>query len=81
MAADPQHGLLLAAAEHVGGVAVVLAGIQTDVQLGDVQLGVVVSAADEEAPACVVDFLSGGRGDDDAEGLTTCWHGHASECQ
>ncbi len=49
MAADPQHRLLLAAANSVGGVAAVLAWIQTDVQVGDVELGIVVSAADEEA--------------------------------
>lgn len=49
MAADPQHRLLLAAADHVGGVALVLARIQPDVQVGDVELGVVVPAADEEA--------------------------------
>lgn len=57
MAADPQHRLLLAAAVHVGGVALVLAGIQTDVQVGNVQLGVVVFAADGETAAGVVDFL------------------------
>lgn len=57
MAADPQHRLLLAAAVHVGGVALVLARIQTDVQVGNVELGVVVFAADGETAAGVVDFL------------------------
>lgn len=57
VAADPQHRLLLAAAVHVGGVALVLARIQTDVQVGDVELGVVVFAADGEPSARVVDFL------------------------
>lgn len=59
MAADPQHRLLLPAAVHVGGVALVLAWIQADVQVGNVELGVVVLAADEETAAGVVDFLRG----------------------
>lgn len=57
VAADPQHRLLLTAAVHVGGVALVLARIQTDVQVGNVELGVVVFAADEETSARVVNFL------------------------
>lgn len=51
MAADPQHRLLLTAAVHVGGVALVLARVEADVQVGDVELGVIVFAADEETPA------------------------------
>lgn len=57
MAAHPEHRLLLAGAVQVGGVAGVLAGIQTDVQVVDVQLGVVVSAVDEEAAGGVVNVL------------------------
>lgn len=57
MAAHPEHGLLLAAAVRVGGVALVLAGVLGDVQVVDVQLGVVVSAVDIEAAGGVVDFL------------------------
>lgn len=57
MAAHPEHRLLLAAVIQVGGIAAVLAGIQTDVQVVDVQLGVVVFAVDEEAAGGVVDFL------------------------
>lgn len=57
MAAHPKYRLLLAAAVQVGGVAGVLARIQTDVQVVNVQLGVVVSAVDEEAAGGVVDFL------------------------
>lgn len=49
MTADPQHRLLFAAADHVGGIAVILAWVETDVQVVDVELGVVVSADDEEA--------------------------------
>ena len=49
VAADPQHRLLVAAADNVGGVAVVLAWIQTNVQVDNVELGVIVSAVDEEA--------------------------------
>lgn len=57
MAAHPEHGLLLAAAIRVGGVALVLAGVLRDVQVVNVQLGVVVSAVDEEAASGVVDLL------------------------
>lgn len=60
MAAHPEHGLLLAAAVRVGGVALVLAGVQGDVQVVDVQLGVVVPAVDEEAAGGVVDLLLAG---------------------
>lgn len=57
MAAHPEHGLLLAAAIRVGGVALILAGVLGDVQVVDVQLSVVVSAVDEEAASGVVDLL------------------------
>lgn len=50
MAADPQRGLLAVAAEQVGGVARVHARVQANVQVGDVELGVVLPAADDEAP-------------------------------
>lgn len=63
MAAHPQHRPLLAAAVHVGGVALVLARVQADVQVGDVELGVVVFAADEETPARVVNFLPREKGE------------------
>lgn len=60
MAAHPEHNLLLTVAVRVGGIALVLAGVLGDVQVVDVQLGVVVSAVDEEAAGGVVDFLLGG---------------------
>lgn len=58
MAADPQCGLLAVAAEKVGGVAHVHARVQVHVQVGDVELGVVLPAADDEAPRGVVYLLS-----------------------
>lgn len=57
MAANPQHRLLGTAADHIGGVASVLARIGVDVQVGDVELSVVVPAVDEEASSCVVNIL------------------------
>lgn len=58
MAADPQRGPLAVAAEEVGGVAHVDARVQVNVQVGDVQLGVVLPAADNEASSRVVHILS-----------------------
>lgn len=49
------------AADDVGGVAHVLAGVQVDVQVGNVQLGVVLPADDGEASGGVVDVLPRGR--------------------
>lgn len=70
MAAHPQHRLLLTAAVQIGGVALVLAGVLSDVQVVDVQLGVVVSAVDEEAAGGVVDFLLAGlKRVSDVEGI------------
>lgn len=60
MAAHPEHRLLLAAAVRVGSVALVLARVLGDIQVVDVQLGVVVSAVDEEAASGVVNFLLAG---------------------
>lgn len=57
MASDPEHRLLVTVTNNVAGVTVVLAGIQSDVQVQNVQLSVVVSAADEEASGRIVDFL------------------------
>lgn len=58
MAADPQRGPLAVAAEGVGGVAHVDARVQVNVQFGDVELGVVLPAADNEASSGVVHILT-----------------------
>ena len=60
VAAHPQDGGDGGGSDHVGGVALVLPRVQADVQVVDVQLGVVVLVAHGEAAGRVVDVLGGG---------------------